>query len=204
MAHGAAAQSYPSRPVSLVVPYAAGGPTDVLARIIVEPMRSVLGQPVIVEHLGGAAGNIAARKVVREKPDGYTAIIGNWGTHVVNGAVQTLPYDLRQDFEPVGLIATNPHVIVSRNTVPARDLKELIAWVKENQDRLTAANSGPVARQRSLFPEQDRNEVSLRAVPRIRSGPAGPSLRPLPNARRLGRTRHPSCGRPMMPTRAPR
>ena len=142
MAQGATAQPYPSRPVTLIVPFAAGGPTDVLARIIVEPMRAALGQPVVIENVGGAAGNIALNKVVREKPDGYTAIIGNWGTHVVNGAVQTLQHDLLKDFEPVGLIATNPHVIVSRSTVPAKDLKELITWVKENQDKLTAANSG--------------------------------------------------------------
>ena len=142
MASGATAQSYPSRPVTLVVPFAAGGPTDVLARIIVEPMRAALGQPVIIENVGGAAGSIAVSKVAREKPDGYTAIIGNWGTHVVNGAVQTQQYDALKDFEPVGLIATNPHVIVSRKTAPARDLKEFIAWVKENQDKLTAANSG--------------------------------------------------------------
>jgi len=155
------------------VPYAAGGPTDVLARIIVEPMRSALGQPVIVENVGGAAGNIAARKVVREKPDGYTAIIGNWGTHVVNGAVQTLPYDLRQDFEPVGLIATNPHVIVSRNTVPARDLKELIAWVKENQDRLTAANSGTGSPSHvSGLYFQSRTGTKFPFVPYRGSGPA--------------------------------
>jgi tripartite-type tricarboxylate transporter receptor subunit TctC len=142
MMHSAAAQPYPSRPVTLVVPFAAGGPTDVLARIIVEPMRAALGQPVIIENVGGAAGSIAVGKVVREKPDGHTAIIGNWGTHVVNGAVQTLQYDLLKDFEPVALIATNPHVIVSRQTVPARNLKELTAWVMENQEKLTAANSG--------------------------------------------------------------
>jgi tripartite-type tricarboxylate transporter receptor subunit TctC len=142
MAHGAAAQSYPSRPVTLVVPFAAGGPTDVLARIIVEPMQAALGQPIIIENVGGAAGSIAVSKVAREKPDGYTAIIGNWGTHVVNGAVRTQQYDTLKDFEPVGLIATNPHIIVSRNTVPARDLQELIAWVQANQDKLSAANSG--------------------------------------------------------------
>jgi tripartite-type tricarboxylate transporter receptor subunit TctC len=142
MPHCAAAQSYPSRPVTLVVPFAAGGPTDVLARVIVEPMRAALGQPVIIENVGGAAGSIAVSKVAREKPDGYTAIIGNWGTHVVNGAVQTQQYDSLKDFEPVGLIATNPHIIVSRNTVPARDLHELIAWVQDNQDKVSAANSG--------------------------------------------------------------
>jgi len=142
MANSAAAQTYPSRAVTLVVPFAAGGPTDVLARILAEPLRAALGQPVVIENVGGAAGSIAVSKVARESPDGYTAIIGNWGTHVVNGAIQTLQYDLLTAFEPVGLIATNPHVIVSRSTAPAKDLRELISWVKENQDKLTAANSG--------------------------------------------------------------
>ena len=142
MAESAVAQSYPSRPITMVVPFAAGGPTDVLARIIAEPMRAFLGQPVVIENIGGGAGSIATAKVIRERADGYTFIVGNWGTHVINGAVQTLPYDLLQDFEPVGLIANNPHVIVSRKDAPAADLKQLIAWIKANPDKLTAANSG--------------------------------------------------------------
>ena len=138
----ALAQEYPARPITMVVPFAAGGPTDVLARIIAEPMRASLGQPVIVTNIGGAAGTIATTRVVHEKADGYTIIIGNWGTHVINGAVQSLQYDLLKDFEPVSLIANNPHVIVSRNAVPAKDLKELIAWVQANQDKISAAHSG--------------------------------------------------------------
>jgi tripartite-type tricarboxylate transporter receptor subunit TctC len=138
----ALAEEYPARPVTMVVPFAAGGPTDVLARVIAEPMRTSLGQPVIVTNMGGAAGTIATTRVAHEKADGYTVIIGNWGTHVINGAVQPLLYDLLRDFEPVSLIANNPHVIVSRNAVPAKDLKELIAWVQANQDKISAANSG--------------------------------------------------------------
>jgi tripartite-type tricarboxylate transporter receptor subunit TctC len=126
----------------MVVPFAAGGPSDVLARIIAEPMRTFLGQPIVVENIGGGAGSIATARVVRERPDGYTFVVGNWGTHVINGAVQTLPYDLLKDFEPVALIANNPHVIVSRKDSPATDLKQLIAWLKANPDKLTAANSG--------------------------------------------------------------
>ena len=142
VADRAAAQTYPSRAITMVVPFAAGGPTDVLARIIAEPMRAFLGQTVVVENIGGGAGSIATAKVVRERPDGYTFIIGNWGTHVINGAVQTLPYDLLKDFDPVALIANNPHVIVSRKDAPADDLKQLMTWIKANPDKLTAANSG--------------------------------------------------------------
>ena len=138
----AVAQSYPSRVVTMVVPFAAGGPTDVLARIIAEPMRAFLGQPVVIENIAGGAGSISTAKVVRERPDGYTFIVGNWGTHVINGAVQTLSYDLLKDFEPVALIANNPHVIVSRKDTPATDLQHLIAWIKANPGKLTAANSG--------------------------------------------------------------
>jgi tripartite-type tricarboxylate transporter receptor subunit TctC len=133
-----------SKPVTtvMVVPYAAGGPTDALARIIAEPLGSALGRTIVIENITGAAGSIATARTHDATPDGTRIIIGNWGTHVINGAVKNLPYDLLSDFEPIGLIADNPHVIVSRPGVPARDLKELIAWVKENQSKLTAANSG--------------------------------------------------------------
>jgi tripartite-type tricarboxylate transporter receptor subunit TctC len=133
-----------SKPVTMVmvVPYAAGGPTDALARIIAEPLGSALGRTIVIENITGAAGSIATARTHDATPDGTRVIIGNWGTHVINGAVKNLSYDLLSDFEPIGLIANNPHVIVSRPGVPARDLKELIAWVKENQSKLTAANSG--------------------------------------------------------------
>jgi tripartite-type tricarboxylate transporter receptor subunit TctC len=141
-AESATAEAYPLRTITMIVPYAAGGPTDTLARLLAEPMRAALGQAVVIENVAGAAGSIATGRVVREKADGYTVIIGNWGTHVVNGAVQSLQYDLLADFEPVSLVANNAHVIVSRTGVPATDLKELIAWVQANQAKLTAANGG--------------------------------------------------------------
>ena len=141
----AMAQSYPSRPVTIVVPFSAGGPTDVLARLMVERMRRSLGQSVIVDNTTGAGGSIAVAKVVRAAPDGYTAGIGHWGTHVVNGAYYSLAYNLLSDLEPVALIASNPQVIASKAAVPAKDLKELIAWINANQGKVLMGNGGVAA-----------------------------------------------------------
>jgi tripartite-type tricarboxylate transporter receptor subunit TctC len=141
-ATGAFAQNYPARSVTMVIPYAPGGPLDTIARLLAEPMRASLGQPVTIEYISGAAGSVGTGRVARANADGYTIIIGNWGTHVVNGAVQRLQYDLLADFEPVGLISKNPIVIVSRSDVPANNLKEFIAWVQVNQAKLSAANAG--------------------------------------------------------------
>lgn len=138
----APAQPYPSRPITMVVPFSAGGPTDTLARIIADRMRAALGQTVVVENTTGAHGTIAVRRVARAAPDGYTLSIGNWGSHVANGAIFALPYDLLKDFEPVAMLASNPQLIVSKNAVPAKDLKELIAWVKANQDKVSAGTAG--------------------------------------------------------------
>src|SRR5712691_4571645 len=136
------AQSYPSRPITMVVPYSAGGPTDTIARIMAERMRATLGQTIIVENVTGAAGTIGVGRVARANPDGYTICIGHWGTHVVNGAIYELPYHVFNDFEPVSLIATNPQIIVARKTVPAKDLKELIAWLKANVATATQGTAG--------------------------------------------------------------
>jgi tripartite-type tricarboxylate transporter receptor subunit TctC len=141
-AAGAAAQSYPTKPITMVVPFAAGGPTDALARLIGERMRQSLGQPVLVENVTGAGGTIGVTRVVRAAPDGYTVSIGHWGTHVINGALYSLPYDLATDLEPVAMLPSNPLVIVSKTAVPAKDLKELVAWVKANQDKATAGTAG--------------------------------------------------------------
>src|SRR5437773_12287821 len=108
----AAAQSYPSRPVTMVVPFAAGGPVDTIARIVGIPMGKTLGQTVVVESVAGAAGTLGVGRVARAAPDGYTLSIGHWGTHVVNGAVYPLQYDLLNDLEPVAMIASNPLMIV--------------------------------------------------------------------------------------------
>jgi tripartite-type tricarboxylate transporter receptor subunit TctC len=136
------AQTYPSRPISMVVPYSAGGPTDTIARIMAERMRVPLGQMAIVENVTGAAGTIGVGKVARAAPDGYTISIGHWGTHVVNGAIYALTYDVLTDFEPVAMIATNPQIIVSKKAVPARDLQGLIAWLKANSATATQGTAG--------------------------------------------------------------
>jgi len=138
----AGAQVYPSRPITIVVPYSAGGPADTLARILAERMRASLGQPFVIENVTGAAGTIGVGRVARAAPDGYTLSIGNSGTHVINGALYALQYDLVKDLEPVSLLASNPLLIVSKNAVPANDLNELIAWLKANQDKVSSGTSG--------------------------------------------------------------
>ena len=117
-------------------------PTDALARIIAERMREALGQPVIIENVSGAAGTIGVGRVARAEPDGYTISLGPWNSHVVTGAIYSLQWDLLKDFEPVAVIADNPAVIVSKSTAPATNLKELIAWIKANPDKLSAGTSG--------------------------------------------------------------
>ena len=138
----AAAQSWPSKALSLVVPFPAGGPTDTLGRIMAERMGRVLGQTVIVENVTGAAGTIGVGKVARATPDGYTIGIGQWGTHVINPAVYTLNYDVLKDLEPVALIATNPQLLVVKQGLPVNDLKEFVAWLKEHPDKASAGTSG--------------------------------------------------------------
>jgi tripartite-type tricarboxylate transporter receptor subunit TctC len=140
--NGAAAQSYPTRPISIVVPFPAGGPTDALTRIMVQRMTGLLGQTVVVENVTGAAGTIGVGRVARAAPDGYMLVMGNVSTHVVNGAVYTLPYDLVKDFEPIALVASNPQLIVARQTLPASNLGELIAWLKVNGDKATQGTAG--------------------------------------------------------------
>jgi tripartite-type tricarboxylate transporter receptor subunit TctC len=132
---GARGQAYPTRPITLIVPFPAGGATDVVARIVAERMRVSLGQSVIIENVGAAQGSIGVGRVARAAPDGYTLDVGQWDTHVVNGATFQLPYDLAKDFEPVALMAKGPWVIVARKSMPANDLGELVAWLKANPDK---------------------------------------------------------------------
>src|SRR5262245_50000628 len=127
----AQAQSYPSRSITLVVPFPPGGSTDVAARILAERMRAPLGQPVIIENVGGAGGSIAVGRVARAAPDGYTIDIGQWDTHV-GSVIYPLTYDLQKDFEPIGLISINPQLLVGKKALPADDLKTLVAWLKAN------------------------------------------------------------------------
>jgi tripartite-type tricarboxylate transporter receptor subunit TctC len=137
-----AAQDYPTRPITMVVPQVAGAPLDTIARILSDRMRMSLGQPVIVENVAGAGGSIGVGRVARAAPDGYTIVIGIWSTHVANAAIQPLKYDVLNDFEPIALHGTNPQVIVARKSLPASDLKGLIAWLKANPDKATAGIAG--------------------------------------------------------------
>jgi tripartite-type tricarboxylate transporter receptor subunit TctC len=139
----APAQVYPSRPVALVVPFAAGGPSDTVARVLSERMSVSLGQSIVIENVTGGAGSIAVGRVARAAPDGYTLSFGHWSTHVVNGAVYPLQYDLLKDLEPISLLPSNPMLIVAKSAVPAKDLKELIVWLKANEDKASAGTSGP-------------------------------------------------------------
>jgi tripartite-type tricarboxylate transporter receptor subunit TctC len=139
---GASAQAYPSRPITMVVPFAAGGPVDVVARVLSEPMRKSLGQPVIVDYTTGAGGSLGVGRVARAAPDGYTVSIGHWGTHVVNGAVYSLQYDLQKDLEPVAMIGANPMLIVGKAAIPAGTLKDLIAWIKASRGGVNVGTAG--------------------------------------------------------------
>src|SRR5262245_28399584 len=136
------AQAYPSRPITMIVPVPPGGATDAIARIMNERLRAALGQPVIIENVGGAGGSIGVGRAMRAPPDGYTLNLGQLGSHVMNGAAYSLPYDLLKDLDPVSLLASNPQVIVARPGVPANDLKELVAWLKANPDKVTVATVG--------------------------------------------------------------
>ena len=138
----AAAQSYPSRPITLIVPYPAGGGADAVARVTAERMRAFLGQSVIIENVGGASGGTGTGRLARAAPDGYTLGIGNWSTHVVNAAVSTLPYDVQNDFVPVALLVRFPYLLVAKQALPANNLAELIAWLKANPNRASAGTAG--------------------------------------------------------------
>src|SRR6266853_2880304 len=143
VSHIARAQIYPTRPITIVAPFAAGGPTDAIGRLLAQHMRSSLGQTVIVENVTGAGGTIGVARAARAAPDGYTISLGQNGSHVVTGATYSnLPYDLLNDVESLTLICIAPFVIVARKTMPANDLKELIAWLKDNPDKSTMGNAG--------------------------------------------------------------
>jgi tripartite-type tricarboxylate transporter receptor subunit TctC len=138
----ARAQAYPSRPITMVVAFAAGGAQDVVARILAEPMRASLGQPVIIENVAGANGTIGVGRIARAPPDGYTLGIGSWSTHVANGAAYALPYDVLNDFEPVSLLVDGPLLITAKKTIPAGNLQEFIAWLRANPGKAAQGHSG--------------------------------------------------------------
>jgi tripartite-type tricarboxylate transporter receptor subunit TctC len=136
------AQPYPSRPITIVVPFAAGGPTDAIARAISERMRGSLGQPILIENTTGAGGSIGVTRAVRSAPDGYTLSLGHTGTHVVNGAIYPLQYDLLNDFEPIALLASNTMIVVTKNDVPPKNFRELIDWLKANPGKVAVGTAG--------------------------------------------------------------
>jgi tripartite-type tricarboxylate transporter receptor subunit TctC len=169
----AAAQTYPSRPVTMVVPFPAGGSTDTIGRIVAEAMRAPLGQPVIIENVGGASGNIGSARVAHAAPDGYTLVLGSWPTHVLNAGIFKLPYDPLTDFEPVGLVAAQPLFIEVRKDFPANNLSELIAWLKANPGKATqgTAGSGGASHVAGVFFQQATG-TSFQLVPYRGSAPA--------------------------------
>ena len=138
----AGGQTYPSRPITLIVPFPAGGALDTIARALAERMRVALGQPVVVENVPGGAGNVGVARLARAAPDGYTADIGGWVTHVVNGALYTLGFDVRTDFAPVSLIATQPMLVVGKKALVPENLRDLVDWLKQNPDRALVGHAG--------------------------------------------------------------
>ncbi|MGY8632170.1 tripartite tricarboxylate transporter substrate-binding protein [Bradyrhizobium sp. 14AA] len=162
-----------SRPITLIVPFAAGGPTDTLARILSERIAAELHTTVVVENVAGASGSIAGARVARATPDGTTITIGHWGTHVLNGAIFKLPYDVVTDFEPVAMIAMGTQLIVGRKSLEASSLKEMIAWLKANPGKATAgtAGAGTGAHVAGVF-FKEKTGTDFQFVPYRGAGPA--------------------------------
>jgi len=166
----AQAQTYPTRQISLVVPFPPGGSTDVAARIMAEHMRPLLGQSVIVENIGGAGGSIAVGRVARAAPDGYTIDIGQWDTHV-GSIIYKLDYDLQKDFEPIGLVSVNPQLMVARKNLPADNLQELIAWMKLNPGKINFVNQNAAGNVSAVLFEQLTGQ-KVQLIPYRGAGPA--------------------------------
>ena len=167
----AAAQNYPSRPITMIVGLAPGGAVDVLARSLAEHMRGTLGQPIVVENVSGAGGTVGTGRVVRAPPDGYTLGMGTAGQYVINGAVYDLAYDLLKDFEPVALLPSVPYWMVARKTMPANDLKELVAWLKANHGTAATVGTASVSRLCGIF-FQNKTGTSFQFIPYRGGAPA--------------------------------
>ena len=165
-------QTYPSRQITLVVPFPPGGSTD--ARILAEQMRSRLGQPVVIENVGGAGGSIAVGRVARAAPDGYTIDIGQWDTHV-GSIIYKLDYDLQKDFEPIGLISNNPQLLVAKKDLPADNLKDLVAWMKANPGKINFVNQNAAANVSGVLFEKLTGQ-KLHYIPYRGAGPAMTAL----------------------------
>jgi tripartite-type tricarboxylate transporter receptor subunit TctC len=166
----AEAQAYPSRPITLVVPFPPGGSTDAAARIMAERMRAPLGQPIVIENVGGAGGSIGVGRVARSAPDGYTFDIGQWDTHV-GSIIYKLDYDLEKDFEPIGLISNNPQLMVAKNDLPAGNLAELVSWMKANPGKINFVNQNAAANVSGVLFE-NLTQQKVQFIPYRGAGPA--------------------------------
>jgi len=164
------AQTYPTRQITLVVPFPPGGSTDVAARILAEHMRPQLGQPVIIENVGGAGGSIAVGRVARAAPDGYTIDIGQWDTHV-GSIIYKLDYDLQKDFEPIGLVSNNPQLMVAKKDLPADSLKDLVSWMKANPGKVNFVNQNAAANVTGVLFEKLTGQ-KVQFIPYRGAGPA--------------------------------
>ena len=166
----AQAQTFPTRPVTLVVPFPPGGSTDTAARIVGEKMRGPLGQTVIIENVGGAGGTIALQRVARANPDGYTIDIGQWDTHV-GAIIYPIQFDLQKDFDPIGLMSVNPQLMIARKDFPASDLKGLVAWMKANPGMATFVDQNAAARVTGILMQQATG-ATVQFIPYRGAGPA--------------------------------
>ena len=167
----ARAQVYPAHPLTMVVPFAAGGPNDAIARTLAERMQASLRQPVMIENIDGSAGSIGTGRLARAAPDGYTLGIGYWGTHVANAALYPLSYEVVSDFEPISLLAESPLLIVARKATPANDLRELVGWLQQNGDKSSSAVPGSGSHVASVFFQKETG-THFRLVPYRGAGPA--------------------------------
>jgi tripartite-type tricarboxylate transporter receptor subunit TctC len=166
----AQAQNFPSRPLSLIVPFPPGGSTDSAARIMAERMRETLGQPIVIENVGGAGGSIGVGRLARSVPDGYTFDIGQWDTHV-GSIIYKLDYDLEKDFEPIALVSNNPQLMVAKNDLPAKTLGELVKWMKENPGKINFVNQNAAANVTGVLFENLTGQ-KVQFIPYRGAGPA--------------------------------
>jgi tripartite-type tricarboxylate transporter receptor subunit TctC len=169
-AGAAAAQQFPTRPITLIVPFPPGGSTDTAARIMADRMRPALGQTVVVENVGGAGGTIGVARLARSAPDGYTIDIGQWDTHV-GAIIYPIAFDLQKDFEPVGLLSVNPQLMIARKGFPADDLKGLVAYMKANPGKATFVDQNAAARVTGILMQQATG-LQVLFVPYRGAGPA--------------------------------
>lgn len=171
----ASAQNFPSRPITIVVPFSAGGPSDAMSRILAEHMKTTLGEAILIENVTGAGGSLGVGRAAKSPPDGYTISFGHLGTHVANGAIYKLGYDLVGDLEPLVLLPSNPMIIVSKNAVPAKSLKELLDWLKSKPASAPAtagtAGAGSGSHIAGLYFENVTG-IKLQYVPYRGTGPA--------------------------------